>query len=285
MGPRADQAAYVLRMHALQRLDRALGDQGLDALLVKGAALALTHYAEPWTRTMGDIDVIVRPGSLEPTVAALRQRGFVVGTNAERPLTASFFGETAVTLPCGVTSVLVELHTRLDKVVARPVDHAAIFARASLAPSLPHLWVPAGEDHVLLLALHAAGHDFCHGPARADVEHVLAAGVDEEVLIRRAREWRLATVLFVMLSLLREGGSRRVSDRLLGAVEPRGLRRFLVERYRSRVAEPALSPSLGWPWIGRQTVLRDDLSAWVRGVTVYAAARAAEVALAGRGRG
>jgi len=277
---RADQAAYVLRMHALQRLDRALGEHALDALLVKGAALALTHYAEPWTRAMSDIDVIVRPGALGPTLAALRAGGFVVAADAERPLTAAFFGETLATLPCGVTSVPVELHTRLDKLVARPVDHAAIFVRAAPAPSLARLRLPASEDHVLLLALHAAGHDFHHGPACADVELVLAAGIDEDALIQRAREWRLSTALFVMLSVLRERGSTAVSDRLLGAVAPRGLRRSGVARYRAHVADPGATLGLGWPWIARQTVLRDDLAAWGLGVAAYAGARVAEVAQA-----
>ncbi len=284
MTTRANQAAYVLRMHALQRLDRALADAGLEVLVVKGAALALTHYAEPWKRAMGDVDVIVRPGERRATLAALEKRGFVVRTAADRPLSAPFFGETMVTLPCGVTSVLVEVHTRLDKLVARPVDHAAVFARAKPAPELPHLRLPASEDHLLLIALHAAGHDFCHEPACADVELLLAAGVDEAALIERALSWRLGTVLFVMLSLVRERGVVPVSDRVLGAVEPRGLRRFVVARYRSRIAGAAFTPSLGWPWIGRQTILRDDLGAWARGATLYAGARAAEAVLAGLGR-
>ena len=273
------QAAYLLRVHALERLGAALGAEGLAVLLVKGAALAMSHYPRPWERAMADIDLVVRPGARERTLAALVKHGFTRVAGPERPLSRDFFGETCLTLACGAASVLFELHTTLDKLVPRPVDHAAIFARATPAPDLSGVWLPADEDHLLLLALHAAAHDFHHEPACADVELLLARGLDEAAVLERARRWRLGTVLFVMLSLLREGGSTRVSDGLLRALEPGGLRLAAVQRYRAHVADPETSRSLGWPWIARQTVLRDDLSAWVRGLVSYAGVRVVEAAM------
>jgi hypothetical protein len=273
------RAAYLLRAHALEKLSQALDARALDALAVKGAALAMTHYAQPWTRAMVDIDLVVRPGARDRVVEALVERGFVVIVDAARPLSGEFFGETCLTLACGGAEVAFEVHTRLDKLVARPVDHAAIFARAAKAPGLPGLWLPADEDHVLLLSLHAAGHDFRHTPAWADLDLLFARGLDEEAVLRRARRWRLTTALFVTLSLLREHGSRHVPDRLLGATEPRGLRRALVDRYRAHVADPDASLRLGWPWMARQTILRDDLPAWAGGLVRYAGTRAVEAAL------
>jgi hypothetical protein len=276
------QAAYLLRMHALQKLDSALGahtETALDVLVVKGAALAMTHYARPWERAMVDIDFIVRPGARDGVLAALVEHGFVVDPSVERPWSHEFFGETALTLACGAITVPFELHTTLDKLVPRPVDHDAVFARAASAPGRPHLRLPAGEDHVLLLALHAAGHDFRHAPACADLDRLFASGVDEGTVLRRAQQWRLETALFVMLSLLRESGSTHVPDRLLRALEPSGLRRAAIRRYRMHIADPGTVLRLGWPWIARQTVLRDDLAAWARGVVDYAGVRAIEAAL------
>ncbi len=274
------RAAYLLRMHALEKLCRALDARGLDVLLVKGAALAITHYAEPWSRAMADVDVVVRPGTRDRVVQALVAGGFVVSADAARPLSAELFGETCLTLACGGARVAFEVHTRLDKLVARPIDHAEIFARASLAPSLPRLWLPADEDHLLLLSLHAAGHDFRHAPACVDLDLLLARGPDEEAVLRRARRWKLTTALFIMLSLLREHGSLHVSERLLQATEPHGLRRALVARYRAHVADEGAPLLLGWPWIARQTLVRDDLPAWTGGLVRYAATRAVETALA-----
>jgi hypothetical protein len=276
------QAAYLLRMHALQKLDAALGGHSgtaLAVLVVKGAALAMTHYAKPWKRAMVDIDFIVRPGSRGRVLSALVEHGFVVDASVERPWSHEFFGETTLTLACGALAVPFELHTTLDKLVARPVDHEAIFARAAPARGLSHLRLPAAEDHVLLLALHAAGHDFRHAPACADLDLLFARGLDEGRVLHRARQWRLETALFVMLSLLREGGSINVPEGLLRAIEPSGLRRAVVRRYRAHIADPSAALRLGWPWIARQTVLRDDLAVWVRGVVHYAVVRAAEAAL------
>lgn len=273
------QAAYLLRVHALKKLDAALGALTGAVLVVKGAALAMTHYEQPWERAMDDIDFVVRPGMRDRVLAALRAHGFVEDPRGRRPLTHDFFGETALTLACGALSVPFELHTTLDKLVARPVDHEAIFLRAAPAPGLPRLLLPGDEDHVLLLALHAAGHDFRHAPACADLELLFARGLDEGALLLRARRWRLETALFVMLSLLREGGSINVPDRLLRAIEPSGLRRAVVRRYRAHIADPSATLRLGWPWVARQTVLRDDLAAWARGVVEYAGVRAVETAL------
>ncbi len=275
------RAAYVLRAHALERLSGALGGRGLDVLVIKGAALAMTHYQEPWARAMSDIDFVVRPGARRQVLDALAAHGFVVGSTPGRPLSEGFFGETCLTLGCGGATVLLELHTSLDKLVARPVDYPGIFSRAAPAPALPGLLLPADEDHALLLALHAAGHDFMHGPACADLDLVLARGVDEGALLGRAREWRLETVLFVMLSLLRESGSTRVPDRWLHALAPTGLRRVAVDRYVSHIADARAQLRLGWRWVVRQTALRDDLSRWARGVLAYAGARAIERVLPG----
>jgi hypothetical protein len=276
-----ERAAYVLRAHALARLSRALGARGLDLVAIKGAALAMSHYGEPWTRAMSDIDLLVRPGARRRILEALAEHGFVAGATPGRPLSARFFGETSVTLACGGASVLLELHTSLDKLVDRPVDYAAIFSRATPAPALPGLLLPADEDHALLIALHAAGHDFLHEPACADLDLLLARGVDEGALLLRARQWRLETVLFIMLSLLRKSGSTRVPERWIDALAPTGLRRAAVDWYVSHIADPRASLRVGWRWIVRQTVLRDDLSIWARGVALYAGTRAVERALHG----
>src|ERR1700689_3656662 len=80
------RAGYLLRMHALAKLCKALDAAALDVLAVKGAAIAITHYAEPWTRAMADIDLLVRPGTRDRVVQALVAHGFVAIVDASRPL-------------------------------------------------------------------------------------------------------------------------------------------------------------------------------------------------------
>lgn len=261
------RADALLRAHVLGRIAGVLTAAGLDGLLVKGAALALTVYPDAAARPMSDLDLLVRRADRDRVVAALVRAGFEDRSPADRPHSGALLGETLLVARSGVMETLVEVHSTLDKLVARPVDEGALFARARPAPGLPGLLVPAPEDHVLLVALHAAGHDLHHPLAFLDLELLLRGGIDAGALAARARAWRLGTVMFVVLEALRALGGASVTDAMLAAFAPGPLRRALLRR------AGAGGVALGLPWILRQTPLRDDLAAWALGLGRYAWAR------------
>src|SRR4051812_7819301 len=68
-----EHAAALLRAHVLATVSRALTAEGLDALLVKGAALALTVYPDAAARPMGDVDLLVRRADHDRIVAVLER--------------------------------------------------------------------------------------------------------------------------------------------------------------------------------------------------------------------
>ncbi len=259
----------MFRAHVLAKVARLLTDAGVDALLVKGAALALTVYEEPAARLMSDIDMLVREGESDRVVAALVAGGCEVRPEPGRRYSAPLLGETGVFVRAGAMTELVEVHTTLDKVVTRPIDMASLFARAAPAPALPGLFVPAAEDHALLIALHAASHDFAHPVGFLDLELLLRRGLDARVLVDRAREWRLSAVMFAMLSAMRQLGAASVDDALVAAFDPGPLRRAILG---GKAARGVSRPGLGW--IVAQTPLRDDPLKWIVGVGRYAVARA-----------
>lgn len=267
----ADHAAALLRAHLLPRIARALAAEGQRALLVKGAALALTVYPDAAARSMSDIDLLVRREDSDRIVAALVGAGGAAHPPQGRPWSAALLGELGITLPAGAMSLLVEVHTSLDKIAARPIDTGALFARATEAPGLPGLSVPAPADHALLIALHAAGHDFHHPIALLDLELLFRRGLDFGALTARARAWRLGTVMFLLLRSLRELGAASITSAHVAAFEPSLARRALLQR-----REGAAAPELGLPWILGQAPLRDDLGVFALGVLRYAAVRAAE---------
>jgi hypothetical protein len=271
-------AEALLRAHVLAQVAAALHAASLVALLVKGAALAITVYPSPASRPMQDLDLLVRRASRDRVLAALAAAGGVVHADPERPLSRDFLGETAVILHAGATPFLVEIHTSLDNVVPRPIDDAGLFARAQPAPGLPGLLVPDAEDHALLIALHAAGHELHHPIALLDLELLLRRGLDLATLVRRAEAWRLTTVMYAVMSALHALGAASVTAAHVAAFDPGPLRRALVERVHRPAAalDPPRPGGLGLPWILRQIPLRDDLAAYGLGVARYAAARAAE---------
>lgn len=278
-------AAALLRAHVLAQIAPALQRASIPALLVKGAALALTVYPSPASRPMQDIDLLVRRADRDRVLAALTAAGGVVHETPGRPLTADFLGETAVMMHAGATPFLVEIHTSLDKIVPRPIEEAGLFTRALPAPSLPGLLVPSAEDHALLIALHAAGHELRHAVALLDLELLFRHGIDLDTLVRRASAWRLTTVMHAMMTALHALGAASITPAHVAAFDPGPLRRLLVERVHdpAAVLDPPRPSALGLPWILRQIPLRDDLAAYGLGVGRYAAARATERLQATRG--
>lgn len=65
-----------LRFRSLASALEVLGDAGVDALLLKGSAWALTVYPDIGLRPMHDCDVLVRPALVERAVAALVDGGW-----------------------------------------------------------------------------------------------------------------------------------------------------------------------------------------------------------------
>jgi hypothetical protein len=218
---------------------------------------------------MSDIDLLVRPADRDRVVAALTQGGGEEQPQPGRPHSRALLGETLILMRAGAITALVEVHTTLDKIVERPIDLGAIFARATPAPGLPALLVPAPEDHALLIALHAAGHSFAHPVAFLDLELLLRRGLDVRALAERAHAFRLRTVMFAMLTLMQGAGAASVTPDLIAAFTPGHARRALLQRALS-----GSPPELGVAWIAAQTPLRDDLGAWLAGLARYGVARA-----------
>ncbi len=55
---------------------KTLQERGIEALLLKGAALILLHYRDPGLRPMDDVDILVRTDQAQAAVAALTGRGW-----------------------------------------------------------------------------------------------------------------------------------------------------------------------------------------------------------------
>lgn len=267
------KAQYVLRLDALDRLEGVLEEAQATALVVKGAALA-SLYPRPWDRPMADVDLLVRPSELAPIRAVLERRGFTSLSPPDRPYTEAAL-EVQVTTPSSVAPLLVEMHLGLDKVFVRRVDLEGLFARARPLEGRTRLLGPSLEDHVLLVALHLAADEFRHLPGFVDLEILLGSGVNLDAVVRRAHEWRAETPCYVALRTLDVLAPGRVPPTLLGELAPSVARALLVSMVFDVGSFPvARAPSeLGWRWLARQTVLRDDTGDWVLGVASYGARR------------
>lgn len=141
------------------RVAAALEQAGAQPLVFKGAALARTHYPEPWLRPRLDTDILIAPARRDAAMQALAALGyerppFVSGRHVMHQ--APFVRPG----PAGLEHV-VDLHWRIANVeaVAALRTHEELFARAaSLDTGGEPLRVPAPDDALLLALAHRAAH-------------------------------------------------------------------------------------------------------------------------------
>ena len=69
-------AANALLFDELGRIMRGLNAAGIQPVILKGAALAFSHYPDPGLRPMGDLDLLVYPADLENAVEIVESLGY-----------------------------------------------------------------------------------------------------------------------------------------------------------------------------------------------------------------
>ncbi len=259
----------MARDHILTLVSRALGAHGRAALLVKGVAVA-NLYPSPWQRPMVDLDLLVREADLAAAVRALEQAGFTSQAAPERVRTSALL-EVPMTPPAPLDGQPVELHLSLDKVVLRDIDVAGMFARAKPSAEWPALRVPSVEDQLLLVVLHLAADEYRHQTGFVDLEVLLSAGADLDLVAERARRSRSTIAHWVALATLESLSPGTVPAHVLAALRPsEARRRALAARFRAGQWPVARTErALGLPWALGQLLLRDDVVAFGRGLVGY----------------
>lgn len=205
----------------IEHLLLALRQAGVDFILLKGAALAYTVYANPACRLRGDLDLWVQPEQLPQATATLATLGYRGQEKDDRPdaLTLLVGGEQQLHRTDALLT-LIELQwpALRGEWLRRTanVDHAGIWRRrTAVAMGQQRFPTMAPEDTLLHLCLHQAiNHQFSTPWLRnlLDVHLLLATcALDWAQVTARATGWRLATVVWTTLSL---------AQRLLGTPAP-----------------------------------------------------------------
>jgi hypothetical protein len=222
------QALLAARRHSLelepllQVVLRALDDHGVDAIVLKGGALAYQVYPTPASRSMVDVDLLVPDDQVERADAALRAIGLWTDAadyhpNHHLPPYHNPWNQRTV-----------ELHHRL-LVEPHPfrIDHAALRARARLVELAgTRARVLAPEDALFLACVHlAASHRYHLAPLRTLVD-VLAiatrwrAELDWERFVDLARRSRAGGAIYWPLRLARVWLGAPVPAQVLERIAP-----------------------------------------------------------------
>ncbi|MBA4416889.1 MAG: hypothetical protein C0392_03105 [Syntrophus sp. (in: bacteria)] len=230
---------FMRREHELKEVLQTLTSAGVSVVLLKGAAVAYSLYPNPVLRTMGDVDLWIPHTQIVPARQALHTIGYTIHSQEDhRPqaLKDVLAGETQM-MRNRPGAGLVELHWNVYpgewlRHTAR-IDETKIWARSVPIEGMNMRRLSA-EDLILHGSVHCAvNHQMSDGVVRTILDIVLAQRtweIDWEVLVRRAREWRVATAVWLVLSLVSEFFSDPKVQLPLCSIAP--------SRFRQRV--------LGW---------------------------------------
>jgi hypothetical protein len=218
-----------------RRLLAELGDAGVEAILLKGADLRLRLYADPATRPMADLDLLVAPASLETVREFLGIHGYTLSLDSVNPR-PGFRERYRVGLhfqapPPG--SLMVDLHWGLEAVAGY---YRLPFTRlAEQAHTLDWEGLPVR----VLSPEHACMHLCLHNYDEGDVAlRLLDLGLtltrlplNWPLLLTEAAQCRCQAPLFVMLRGLAELLPGAVPLQVLGELGtyvPRGVERLVL---------------------------------------------------------
>jgi hypothetical protein len=211
----------AIQMDGLGRIVASLRRRGIDPILLKGAALAVTLYDQPALRPMQDLDLLVHPDEVAPALEALEEMG-LRGIPTQRG--ARFYDSHHHAVPMIDRSgrLIVEIHRGL---IPPPGEGV----RLELGPLLKRaveverdgrvFRVLSVEDQVLHAALHLAYTDRFLGRLRDLLDvHALVGStrhLDWGTVLESARSWEVSRSLFSTMDLARRLLSTAVPQEVL----------------------------------------------------------------------
>lgn len=209
-------AANLAHFETLARLERRFEACGVPMVLLKGAAVARSSYADASQRPMTDLDIWVRDDDMDRAAAILEEEGFRHDPGlAHRPVALQrLSGGELVFRPRHGGHGLVELHFSpfqgwwVKRATAPDIE--GVWRRTLPMAPARHARRLAPEDAILQTASHLVVNQFAQAPLRGLMDlGVLsrAHAVDWDAVALRAQAWRMATATWLALD---------IADRLIG---------------------------------------------------------------------
>lgn len=272
-GDNREESARAHRQ--LAAISAAMAAEGITVVALKGAYLAEAVYGDPALRTLGDLDLMVRPHEVERAHAVLHGMGYRSDTPQHL---VPVFGANHHLSPMSMPDALeVELHWSIDA-TGVPLEGGP---RASpFALDMDEVWAAvepvriagaaAGAlsvEHLLLhLSLHAVFHHGLNITLRplCDIAWTVrrrGGEVDWPLLVETAHRWRAAEPVGTALGLAHEllGADLPAEARALPGWRPRhprlaeAMRRHVLLHPVRETREYAECRSLLNPWLWKLT--------------------------------
>lgn len=214
----------------IQRVLSLLQEAGCAPVVLKGAAVAYSHYVRPEFRSFADLDLLLPADELERANAALLASGFEA--NAASPMPEGHHHLPPLFAP--QREIVVELHsTVFDAQCPFDVTINEWIARAEPTTILGHaVRVLSATDALLHTCAHLSyGHRYLRYPLRS-LTDILAltqhGAVDWTALVRRARHAQMSGAVVWPLAVARAWLGAPVPPRVIQHLLPARPLRSLI---------------------------------------------------------
>ncbi len=245
--------------HQLSEVLRALQNDGIPVIALKGAHLAEVVYGNIALRPMSDIDLLVKKEDLPEVEEKMFGLGYGYGPFAytNKSWIAERAGNFAY-VPAN-KGVVVEVHWSIGPTSPFNIDTECLWERSRpiTIVGIP-VSVLSPEDLLLHLCLHTAFRNaFVTGLLHfCDIVKAIQHYQDEldwEQLQRRISQWGVARPVYLTLSLARELLQAAVLDDLLDKIRPHDFDRKMITWAREQIlnyksTSQAVSPKLIKLW-------------------------------------
>jgi len=191
------RVAQTLLFHRFEALADLLDRVGVPFIVHKGAVLAPLVYPRLEDRPMVDVDILIRPDAWRQVRDAIVSSGYRLPEGAHQEFWLENYFNLSVRSPEDPASHF-DLHWSLTQEGRYHIDTEDLFARAvPYQLGARRLLRLSNEDLLLSLFLHLAYHYFdAHLIWLYDMKLVIERlPIDWDLLLRRARRWRLMTVV------------------------------------------------------------------------------------------
>jgi hypothetical protein len=236
-------AENSLHWQNLEQISAQFSRESIPFVLLKGAALAETVYGSRERRTMSDVDLWLKKCDIAPSCTLMVDLGFQSRGKEDRPLDLQMMSDGEIQFyHHDRPQTLVELHLSpfpgwwLKRTTA--INNEEIWSRIEPLKGWEYGFHLSPEDTVIHVAVHlAVNHQFGLSVVRSLMDIVLTAEVrtvDWTIVASRARQWRVATAVWLVLSLLQQLVGTSGLDKSLQQLQPSYWRR----RYLLQLVSP-----------------------------------------------
>jgi len=202
--------------HEVSRLYEGAHQHGVELLLLKGAALAYTHYRRPYLRPRNDIDLFLRRADLGRAEALLGSLGYERTFEADAEL---WTGQRHYVRTTRTGATFVDLHWKVANALAfaDALTFEDALVRSVAVPALgPFARSLSAPDALQLACIHRVAHhqDRVHLLWLWDI-HLIASGLSAaewDVFVDRSTRARMRFVCARSLKLAHEHFGTEIPD-------------------------------------------------------------------------